>query len=125
RVELGIGAGGHGHAIASEGGPDLGIGDRIAAFTEAVTIIRALTTPGPPVTIDGTHHRLHHANPGPAHPHPIGLWIGAVRPRMLRLVGRLGDGWIPSATRVPPDQLDDANTVIDQAARAAGRDPSD
>lgn len=125
RVELGLGAGGHGHAIAAEGGADLTVGERIAAFTEALTVVRSLTTPGPPVTIDGTHHRLVRASPGPDHPHRIGLWIGAVGPRMLGLVGRLGDGWIPSATRIPPEQLDAANAGIDRAARAVGRDPAD
>jgi len=124
RVELGLGAGGHGHAIYSEGGPDATAGERISAFTEAVRVIRALTAPGPPVTIDGQHHRLHQAMPGPPHPHPIGLWIGAVGPRMLRLVGHIADGWISSATRIPPHELDAANTRIDDAARAVGRDPS-
>lgn len=125
RVELGIGAGGHGHAIVSEGGTDLTVGERMTAFSEAVAVLRRLTMPGSPATLDGAHHRLRGADPGPAHPHPIGLWIGAVGPRMLRLVGRLGDGWIPSATRIPPEHLDDANARIDRSARAAGRDPSE
>jgi len=124
RVELGLGAGGHGGAIHSEGGPDLPIGERIDAFAEAVRVIRSLTVPGPPVTLDGRHYALRDATPGPPHPHPIGLWIGAVGPRMLRLVGRSGDGWIPSATRIPPGELDAANARIDAAAHAAGRDPS-
>ncbi|MEO3779832.1 LLM class flavin-dependent oxidoreductase [Micromonospora sp. B11E3] len=123
--ELGLGAGGHGHAIHSEGGPDVTVGERISAFTEAVHVIRALTVPGPPVTIGGRYHRLHQAMPGPPHPHPIGLWIGAVKPRMLRLVGRIADGWIPSATRIPPHELDAANARIDDAARAVGRDPGE
>jgi alkanesulfonate monooxygenase SsuD/methylene tetrahydromethanopterin reductase-like flavin-dependent oxidoreductase (luciferase family) len=125
RVELGVGAGGHGHAIHSEGGSAVTLAERVSAFAEAVTIIRALTTSGPPVTLDGTYHRVYEAVPGPAHPHPIGLWIGGVGPRMLRLVGRLGDGWIPSATRIPPDGLDAANARIDQAAHDAGRQPGD
>ncbi|HLT61445.1 MAG TPA: LLM class flavin-dependent oxidoreductase [Microlunatus sp.] len=123
RVELGLGAGGHGPASRSEGGPDLATGERIDAFAEAVRIIRALTTPGPPITVRGSHHRVEGAVPGPVPAHPIGLWLGGVGPRMLRLVGRLGDGWIPSATRIPPEALDGAQAVIDRAARAAGRDP--
>ncbi len=125
RVELGVGAGGHGHAIHSEGGSAATVGERISAFAEALTIIRALTTAGSPVTLDGKYHRVYEAVPGPAHPHPIGLWIGGVGPRMLRLVGRLGDGWIPSATRLPPEGLDAANARIDQAARVAERDPGE
>ncbi|KAB8164620.1 LLM class flavin-dependent oxidoreductase [Streptomyces sp. 3MP-14] len=124
RVALGLGAGGHGEAIHSEGGPRLTVGERVDAFAEAVRVVRALATPGPPATLDGRYHRLREAVPGPPHPRPIGLWIGAVGPRMLRLVGRLGDGWLPSATRVPPHALDAGHARIDEAARAAGRDPS-
>ncbi|GAA4167909.1 LLM class flavin-dependent oxidoreductase [Gryllotalpicola koreensis] len=124
RVELGLGAGGHGHAIHGEGGRDLPVSDRIGALAEAVQVIRALTVPGPPVTFDGRHYHLRDATPGPPHPHRIGMWIGAVGPRMLGLVGRLGDGWIPSATRIPPEVLGGANARIDAAARNAGRDPN-
>jgi len=125
RVELGLGAGGHGDAGHREGAPDRSVGERVDAFEEALAVVRALTTPGPPVTLDGRYHHLRDALPGPAHPHPIGLWVGAVAPRMLGLVGRLGDGWIPSATRIPPSGLEAANALVDAGARAAGRAPSD
>jgi probable F420-dependent oxidoreductase len=53
---------------------------------------------------------------------PIPLWFGAQsRPAYVR-VGQLADGWFP---QVPPDQrLDEARTVIAEAATAAGRDPA-
>lgn len=47
-----------------------------------------------------------------------------LQPRMLRLVGRLADGWLPSAAYCPPDQLPAMNRAIDEAAAAAGRDPA-
>lgn len=42
---------------------------------------------------------------------------------MLRVVGALGDGWIPSSPFFPPEALPAANRLIDEAARAAGRSP--
>ncbi|MFF4986663.1 LLM class flavin-dependent oxidoreductase [Streptosporangium saharense] len=125
RVELGLGAGGYADAIADEGGPRRTPGESLDALSEAVTVIRSLLTPGQPVNFDGVHHHLRDARPGPAHPHPIGLWLGTVGPRALRLTGRIADGWLPSATRIPPHALADANRVIDDAATAAGRRPAD
>jgi hypothetical protein len=42
---------------------------------------------------------------------------------MLRLTGRLADGWLPSLGRVTPDDLGELNAVIDEAADGAGRGP--
>jgi alkanesulfonate monooxygenase SsuD/methylene tetrahydromethanopterin reductase-like flavin-dependent oxidoreductase (luciferase family) len=45
---------------------------------------------------------------------------------MLRLVGRAADGWLPSLPRLGrPGQLGEGNTIIDEAATAAGRSPHD
>ena len=43
---------------------------------------------------EGDHYRLHGAHPGPRAPHRIGIWLGAYKPRMLRLTARLADGWL-------------------------------
>jgi alkanesulfonate monooxygenase SsuD/methylene tetrahydromethanopterin reductase-like flavin-dependent oxidoreductase (luciferase family) len=43
---------------------------------------------------------------------------------MLRLVGRAADGWIPSLPRLPLHQVPPRQDAIDEAARAAGRDPA-
>jgi hypothetical protein len=43
---------------------------------------------------------------------------------MLRLTGRLGDGWLPSLGYLEPDPLAYHRT-IDDAAAAAGRDPAE
>jgi len=48
-----------------------------------------------------------------------------VKPRMLRLTGRKGDGWVPSLARLEPGSLADGNARIDDAAADAGRDPSE
>jgi hypothetical protein len=64
------------------------------------------------------------ARPGPAPVHDAGIWLGAYKPRMLDLVGRKADGWLPSLAYLAPGGLADGNARIDRAARAAGRDPS-
>ena len=44
---------------------------------------------------------------------------------MLRLTGRAADGWLPSLPRLPLDEVPARQQAIDEAARKAGRDPSD
>ncbi|MDG6108892.1 LLM class flavin-dependent oxidoreductase [Dactylosporangium aurantiacum] len=125
RVELGLGAGAFWDAIAGMGGETRTPGASIEALEEGVRVIRALWSDERSARVDGTHYRLRGAHPGPPAAHPIGIWIGGVKPRMLGLVGRVADGWLPSAPYVPPPQLDAANRRIDDAAAGAGRDPRD
>jgi alkanesulfonate monooxygenase SsuD/methylene tetrahydromethanopterin reductase-like flavin-dependent oxidoreductase (luciferase family) len=125
RVELGLGAGGFWDAIAAMGGPRRSPGEAVAAFSEAIQVIRALWAAGGRVRIKGTHYRLAGAKPGPFPVHPIGIWVGAYRDRMLTLIGRVADGWVPSSPYVPPEQLGRMNAVIDRAAVAAGRSPAE
>ena len=60
---------------------------------------------------------------GPPPAHPIGIWLGAYGPRMMRIVGRLADGWFPSLPRLPLDEVPGRVRLIDEAAERAGRDP--
>src|SRR5258706_15185169 len=55
----------------------------------------------------------------------MGIGIGGYKPRMLRLIGRIGDGWLPSSPYLPPEQLAEANLRIDEGAADAGRKPQD
>ncbi|MFI7587480.1 LLM class flavin-dependent oxidoreductase [Spongisporangium articulatum] len=124
RVELGLGAGAFGDAVAGYGGPRLGSGQAVTALAEGIEIIRGIwDTTRRSVRVEGDVHHVSGAHPGPAPAHDIGIWVGAYKPRMLALTGRLGDGWLPSAGYLPPDGLADANARIDEAAQAAGRDP--
>ncbi|GAA5043645.1 alkanesulfonate monooxygenase SsuD/methylene tetrahydromethanopterin reductase-like flavin-dependent oxidoreductase (luciferase family) [Thermocatellispora tengchongensis] len=125
RVELGLGAGAFWDAIGAQGGPRRTPGQAVAALAEGIGVIRALWTPGGEASLEGEHYRLRGAQPGPFPVHDIGIWIGAVAPRMLALTGRLGDGWLPSSPYVPPDRLPESNKIIDEAAEAAGRSPAD
>jgi alkanesulfonate monooxygenase SsuD/methylene tetrahydromethanopterin reductase-like flavin-dependent oxidoreductase (luciferase family)/hemerythrin-like domain-containing protein len=124
RVELGLGAGYFLDGIASMGGPDRSMVEHVAALAEAVAVIRGLWAPGPPVTFQGSHYRLEAARPGPPPAHPIGIWLGAYKRRMLQLTGRAADGWIPSLGYAAPEDLGRMSRTVDAAAEAAGRDPA-
>ena len=96
RVELGIGAGAFWEGIEAMGGTKLTPKQSVVALEEAIAILRAFWSGERSVSFEGQHHRAKGAKPGPAPAHPIGIWVGAYGPRMLRLTGRLGDGWLPS-----------------------------
>ncbi len=129
RVELGIGAGAFWDAVAAMGGPKRTPGESVIALEEAMQIIRAFFEgEQPSVRFKGEHYTVSGAKPGPAPAHRIGLWVGAYQPRMLRLTGRRGDGWLPSVGDAPYLSLEDIGPrqqTIDEAARKAGRDPGD
>ncbi len=125
RFELSLGAGGFAEAIAAMGGPELTPGQGIDALAEAIPLIRALwdVDDRTPLRIDGEHYRLNGAKRGPEPAHDIPIHVGAYKPRMLRLVGRLADGWLPSLPYLEDGDVAPGNAEIDAAAEAAGRDP--
>jgi alkanesulfonate monooxygenase SsuD/methylene tetrahydromethanopterin reductase-like flavin-dependent oxidoreductase (luciferase family) len=123
RLELGLGAGGFWDAIEAMGGPRRTPAESVDALEEAIAIIRLMWSGQPSISYSGKHYTVRGLHPGPQPAHDIGIWIGAYRPRMLRLIGRLADGWVPSLGYVQPDALPEMNARIDQTAEAAGRDP--
>ena len=127
RVELGIGAGAFWEAVEAMGGPRRTPKESVDALEEAIAIVRGFWSGERSVTVEGEHYRVKGAKPGPPPAHPIGLWIGAYGPRMLRLTGRLGDGWLPSMGEhyLSPEDVPPMQTRIDEAAQRAGREPSD
>jgi alkanesulfonate monooxygenase SsuD/methylene tetrahydromethanopterin reductase-like flavin-dependent oxidoreductase (luciferase family) len=108
------------------GGPRRTPKESVDALEEAIEIIRAFWSGERSVTFRGEHYQVKGAHPGPAPAHPVGIWLGAYRPRMLRLTGRLADGWLPSlgGNYLSPEEASAGHAVIDEAARAAGRDPA-
>jgi alkanesulfonate monooxygenase SsuD/methylene tetrahydromethanopterin reductase-like flavin-dependent oxidoreductase (luciferase family) len=123
RFELGLGAGGIPDYIPRVGGPRRSPGESVEALEEAIDVIRLMWSGERSVSYEGRHYRLADAHPGPPLRHPIGIWLGAFKPRMLRLVGRKADGWLPSLGVLSADELRAGNERIDAAAEAAGRDP--
>jgi hypothetical protein len=124
RVELGLGAGGFLEAVAANAGPRLTVGGSVAALEEAVQIIREVWTPeGGGIRLDGKHYSVLGAKRGPAPAHDVEIWLGAYKPRMLALTGRVADGWLPSSAYAGPDELAEMNKLIDEAALEAGRNP--
>lgn len=124
RFELGLGGGRLWPQIAGLGGPTLTPGEVVTAVDEAMTVLRALWTPDRIANFHGQRYSLTDAQTGPAPAHDIGIWLGAVGPRMLNLIGRKGDGWIAplgSGYETKPAGQD----RIDAAAQAAGRIPTD
>jgi alkanesulfonate monooxygenase SsuD/methylene tetrahydromethanopterin reductase-like flavin-dependent oxidoreductase (luciferase family) len=125
RVELGIGAGSFWDGIEAMGGPRRSPGESVEALAEAIEILRGFWSGERSVSVEGRHYRVRGAKPGPPPAHPIGLWIGAYGPRMLRLTGRLGDGWLPSLSYMERDEVPRKQRAIDEAAERAGRDPAE
>jgi alkanesulfonate monooxygenase SsuD/methylene tetrahydromethanopterin reductase-like flavin-dependent oxidoreductase (luciferase family) len=87
-------------------------------------ILRAWWSTTGVLQFHGRHYALEGARPGPKPAHPIGIWLGAAKPRALALTGRKADGWAaPLMNYLSPIAATEAHEAIDWAARAAGRDP--
>jgi alkanesulfonate monooxygenase SsuD/methylene tetrahydromethanopterin reductase-like flavin-dependent oxidoreductase (luciferase family) len=123
RFELGLGGGALPELIANFGGPRRTPGETVEAVDEAIDVIRLLWSEERSVSFEGKHYRLDDARPGPRPAHAVGIWVGAFKPRMIRLVGRKADGWLPSLGVLTRDELRAGNEQIDEAADKAGRDP--
>ena len=126
RFDLALGAGAFWDAMVAMGMPRRTPGESISALAEAIDVIRAIwdTDTRGGVRLDGEFYPMSGAKRGPRPVHPIEIWLGAYKPRMLRLIGRAADGWLPSLGNLQPDQLGEANATIDAAAQEAGRDPA-
>jgi FAD/FMN-containing dehydrogenase len=124
RFEMGLGAGGIVDAIKSMGGPDLSAGERIAAASEAMDIMRGIWRgDGQMFKHRGTHYQIPGVRSGPRPPHEIGIWLGAYKPKILGLTGAKADGWLPSLGYLKLEDMANSHRLIDEAAIAAGRDP--
>lgn len=113
RFELGLGAGAFWDAIESFGGERRDGPGSVDDLEAAIPILRACFA----------GERIGTVRFGPPPPHPIGIWLGAYGPRMMRVTGRLADGWFPSLPRLPLGDIADRVRLLDVAAERAGRDP--
>ncbi|CAH0249750.1 LLM class flavin-dependent oxidoreductase [Microbacterium sp. Bi128] len=124
RVQLGVGGGPFPDAIAGMGMPRREVAAMVAYSDAAMGILRAALRGGH-VEGGNDEHRVSYSA-GPAAAQPPHVWLGAQKPRMLRLVGRKADGWVsPLNVYVPPADVPAKQRTIDEAARSAGRDPAD
>ncbi|MGB3355677.1 MAG: LLM class flavin-dependent oxidoreductase [Mycobacterium sp.] len=96
----------------------------VSRFAEALRLIRLLWTTDGPIDFAGQFFTLEHARLDAElhHTGPPPIWIGANGPRMLRLVGELGDGWWPTGS-AGPETYATQLAAIREAAEQAGRDP--
>jgi probable F420-dependent oxidoreductase len=97
--------------------------DRGRRVGEQVELLRRLWTEST-VNFDGTYEKVTGAGLAPLPvQRPIPVWFGAASPAAFRRTGRLADGWFP---QVPPGHgLEEARAIVEQAARDAGRDPTE
>ncbi|CPT98204.1 luciferase family protein [Mycobacteroides abscessus] len=111
------------------GGIERSPAESLGALDEAIQIMQqtwATDAPGP-VLMDGTYYKIIGSSRGPAPLHKINIWVGGYKPRMLDLIGRRADGWLPSLSYLPggAEDLTHLNRLIDNAATAANRRPTD
>ena len=122
RAELGLGAGAFWDAIVAAGGDRMSPRESVDALVEAIAVIRGVWGTGS-VNVAGEHHAVKGLHAGPPPTREVPIWLGAYKPRMLRVTGRLADAWIPSLGYADPSDLAGMNAVIDEAAVEAGRGP--
>ena len=124
RFDLGLGAGALPDAAAAMVAPARTPGESVHALEEAISLIRAAWSGGS-VGFNGRYYHLRGPSPAPVATRPIEIWVGAYKPRMLELTGRLADGWVPSLRYLSPRDAARAGARVAAAASSAGRDPSE
>jgi probable F420-dependent oxidoreductase len=98
---------------------------RIGRLVETIDVWRSLWTNHEPLDYEGKYFALSDVRlePSPHQPGGPPLWLAGAGPNALRRTGRLFDGWLPYS---PTTEEFAANLEsIHEAARDAGRDPSD
>ena len=124
RVILGVGAGSLWDELSRLGVTPRSPAESVQSMEETIAVVRALTGGGPPVDFAGRFYQLRAADPSPEPTPPI--WTGSQGTRSLAVTGRLADGWIPAhAADWRSSLVARSRPLIDEAAMAAGRDPSD
>lgn len=121
RFILGLGAGWHEPEYTAFGYPF----DHLAArFEEALQIIVPLLREGH-VDFHGTYYEATDTVLRPRGPSKSGppIWIGAIKPRMLRLAARYADAWNTVWHRWP-EAIEERKASIMEACRQEGRDPA-
>ena len=127
RFELGLGAGAFWDAVAGMGGAVRQAGERLRGLDQALAIIRAALDVGAErgvVRSEADLYPEHRYPAGPPPAHRVEIWVGAMSPGALRLIGRAADGWVPGGGTSRIDDFARLTSLIDDAALEAGRDPT-
>ena len=118
KFRLGVGLGWNAVEYEALGADFTNRGRRLG---EQVELMRALWNQRT-VTHHGTYEHVTGAGIAPRPiQQPIPVWFGGASEPAFRRAGRLADGWFPMLP--PGPRLDEARAIVDDAARAAGRDP--
>jgi alkanesulfonate monooxygenase SsuD/methylene tetrahydromethanopterin reductase-like flavin-dependent oxidoreductase (luciferase family) len=125
RIEMGLGAGAFWDALVGMGGPRRSPGEAVRSVEEAIQVMRLVWSEERSLRFEGEFYSLKGMRPGPHPVHDIGIWVGAYGPRMLNLIGRRADGWVPSLGYSPPERLPEMQKRIDEGADEAGREPKE
>jgi alkanesulfonate monooxygenase SsuD/methylene tetrahydromethanopterin reductase-like flavin-dependent oxidoreductase (luciferase family) len=117
RVILGLGAGG-GTSHAPFG---ISLEAPARTLAEGIEVIRLLwrATPQAPATFQGRRFQLSHAALPILPDAPVPIYVAAQGPRMLRVAGRLGDGWMPEAHT--PETYRQMRAAVEAARPSDGR----
>jgi len=122
RVILGIGAG-EGENVTPYG---IEWDKPVSRLEESLKIIRLLWENRKKVDFNGKFWKLKDAVLG-LEPYEKGkyppIWIGAHRPKMFEITGRLADGWLPATPDI--EFYKDGFRIIRESAKKANRDPEE
>lgn len=119
RFILGIGCGWHGPEYSAFGYP---FDHRVSRFAEAIQIITDLLR-ADRSDFRGRYYQTDNAVLRPRGPSPSGppIWVGAKRPRMLRLAARYADAWnMDQVGR--PERVLELRRAMTEACAEIGRD---
>lgn len=119
RVILGLGSGERMNVVPYGGD----FAKPVSRLAEGLEVIRLLWSSEGAVNYEGKFFRLRNAVQGlrPYGGEPPPVWTAAHGPRMLKITGRLADGWLP--TKVEPHLYRASLDRIRTSAAEAGRDP--
>ncbi len=131
RFILGVGAGWHVGEHDALGIPLPDLRERFDRFESTLRVLHALFSDQarhrPGVTLDDPFYPLREATnePPPVRPGGPLVWVGATKPRGLRLLAQHASGW-PMPGNRPGDvaYFIEARAAVLRALEAAGRDPS-
>jgi alkanesulfonate monooxygenase SsuD/methylene tetrahydromethanopterin reductase-like flavin-dependent oxidoreductase (luciferase family) len=96
--------------------------EKVQALEEAIDLLHGLWSISG-FTFAGQHFRTEEATIEPKPGHQVPLWLGVFGDRMLDLVGRKADGWLPTYQFLKPEQAYQKGGRIRAAAEQVGRNP--